>query len=107
MIGWGMRIEYHQTGGVVGGSWRAVIDTAELPPAKAQTLLRLVEDANFFNLPRGILRLPRLSTVDHFSYTISVMDGERKRRVQTDDIDMPAKLRPLVSYLFEHTRHDR
>lgn len=102
-----MRIEFRQSGGFVGGSWRAVIDIAELPLAEAQTLMRLVEDADFFTLPSGLWRFPRMSTVDHFSYTITITDGKRKRWVRRDDLDMSATLWPLVEYLSQRAQSDR
>src|SRR5687767_855054 len=102
-----MRIDYRQTGGFVGGSWRAVIDTAELPLAEAQTLTRLVEAADVFTLPRSILRIARLTTVDPFSYAVTVTDGRRKRSVHTDDIYTPAKRRPLVDYRSQRAARNR
>lgn len=102
-----MRIEFRQTGGFVGGNWRAVIDTTELSLTEAQTLMRLVEDADFFALPSGLWRFSRLSTVDHFSYTITITDGKRKRWVRRDDLDMPAALWPLVEYLSQRAQIDR
>ena len=97
-------IEFQQRGGMVGGRWSTAVNTAELPPDEARELEELVEQADFFRQPRGLFRLSSPLAVDYFEYEIKVVQGQRRRRVRTDDVSMPATLRPLVSRLQGYLR---
>ncbi len=91
-------MEFVQSGGIVGGLWTVTLDTAELPKEEAGQLERLVREADVFDLPR--FGPPQLGVaVDAFEYDLRVVWGNRRRRVRLDDTRLPARLRPLLSYL--------
>lgn len=48
----GLRVEFAQSGGIVGGSWSVSVDAAEPPEDEARELERLVREADIFALPR-------------------------------------------------------
>lgn len=102
----GLHFEFHQRGGIVGGSWSAAFSTAELPPGEARELQELVEQADLFNQPRGLFPLFSPLAVDHFEYDLTVRQGKRRHRVRTDDVSMPANLRPLINRLSELAHRD-
>ncbi len=94
----GLRVEFEQRGGIVGGLWTVTLDAAELPEWEGRELERLVLEADVFDLPRSSLPQPG-SAVDVFEYEVRVIWGKRRRHVCLDDTQVPAKLRPLLSYL--------
>ena len=55
-----MRVEFKREGGFTGIPLAAKFDTESLAPEKARTLVELVEEANFFDLPARITPPGRL-----------------------------------------------
>ena len=79
-----MRIELAQTGGIAyfpGLNRPVVLDVDHLDGPVAQELKRLVEAADFFNLP-PLLGSPRPGAADCQAYRLSIEDGGRRHSVQ-------------------------
>ena len=74
-----------------------IIDTDDLPAEEANELERLVEAADFFELPQT--SPPPRGAADYLRYTISVAAPERSHTVHlTDPIEDP-EVQALVEYL--------
>ena len=101
-----MRIEFKTDGGIAyfpGLSKPVTIESADLPPAEADTLQRLVEAAHFFELPADSRALRR-GAADYHQYTITIEDGQRRHTVQMADPIASPDLQALVAFLQEKAR---
>jgi hypothetical protein len=83
---------------------RLVIDVDDLPADQAASLQRLLDQADFFNLPAN-LASPALP--DEFLYKISVELDSRSHTVQVNETAAPDSLRPLLSELSLRARIHR
>jgi hypothetical protein len=92
-----MRIEVQKSGGVAG-LLRPVdaFDTDNLSPEDSHSIRRLVDAADFFNLPPEIAPGPER---DSFTYRINVESGGRSHTVRTGKHAAPAPLRDLIERL--------
>ena len=97
-----MRIEFRRAGGFAAPAMRQsyTVDSDDISAEEAQELQRLVEQSNVVNLSKikghSVTQHPRPDT---FFYSLIIEDSEGKHVVETSDLDMPASLRPLVSWL--------
>ena len=89
-------IFFKRSGGFVGQSMRVQLDLKELPADEARSLIHLIEQAQFFNLPENFIR--RFHP-DEYQYTITVESDEICHTVRANDSTMPDSLRPLVEQL--------
>ena len=89
-------ITFKRSGGFVGKGMRFQLILDELPRNDASALLRLIEQAEFFNLPENLIVK---FNPDEYQYTITVDAGIISHTVRTNDTTMPALLRPLVEEL--------
>jgi hypothetical protein len=96
-----MRVRFKTEGGIVhlpGLSEPVTIDTEELPVEQANELERLIEVADFFELP-ATSPAPPPGAADYQQYTISVTTPSRSHEARlTDPIDNPY-VRELVNHL--------
>ncbi len=93
-----MRIHYLRSGGQGPLARReCTIDTDTLSPDEAQKLIKLVETANFFQLP-ATGPMPR-AVWDRFQYEVSVETGGREHTVVVYEPAVPADLEPLLDQL--------
>ncbi|MBG1269331.1 protealysin inhibitor emfourin [Nostoc sp. WHI] len=92
-----MRISFERTGGFAGISKKTTVDTADLPPNEAATLLRLVEVADLFRLPEQITSPNPQS--DRFQYKLTVEDNGKQHTVTVSESALPGTLRPLIEWL--------
>ena len=101
-----MRVQFKTEGGIAyfpGLSKPVTIESADLPPAEAATLRRLVEAAHFFDLPAAPRTLPK-GAADYHQYTITIEDRQRHHTARlADPIESP-ELQALVEFLREKTR---
>jgi hypothetical protein len=67
-----------------------------LPISAVRSITRLVEEAQFFDLPENLIRN---FEPDEYQYTITVDAGITNHTVRTNDSTMPSSLRPLVTEL--------
>jgi len=89
-------ITFKRSGGFIGQGMRYQLDLKQLSTAKAQGIIRLIQQAEFFNLPENfIIKF----NPDEYQYTITVDLGVISHTVRANDTTMPASLRPLVDEL--------
>jgi hypothetical protein len=91
-----MRIQFDQWGGIAGVCRQATIDTAQLSGTELKELSHKLDAANFFRLPS---RLLTPGARDLFYYKITVDTGNGRYSVTTDDLAVPATLKPLIQWL--------
>ena len=81
------------------------IDSRQLPEDAADTLQRLVEEANFFDQPDDMCGSTR--AFDIRQYSLTIQDGRRRHTVTlTDQVEDPA-LRALLSEVQEVAQEKR
>ena len=89
-------ITFKRCGGFVGKGMRFHLRLDELPGNESSTLLRLIQQAQFFNIPENLIVK---FNPDEYQYTITVDAGVICHTVRTNDTTMPVSLRPLVDEL--------
>lgn len=89
-------IAFKRSGGFVGQGMRFELDLGQLPARDARAIVRLIEQAEFFNLPENMIVK---FNPDEYTYTITIDVGVLSHTVRTNDTTMPASLRPLVEEL--------
>jgi len=90
------KITFKRSGGFAGGGLRFELNLNALPISTVRSITRLVEQAQFFDLPENLIRI---SQPDDCQYTITVDAGITNHTVHTNDSTMPSSLRPLVREL--------
>jgi hypothetical protein len=89
-------ITFKRSGGFVGTGMRFQLNLGQLPSDNVRALMRLIEQARFFELPENLIVK---FNPDEYQYTITVDAGVIFHTVRTNDTTMPASLRPLVEEL--------
>ena len=89
-------ITFKRCGGFVGKGMRFHLRLDELPSNESSTLLNLIQQAQFFNIPENLIVK---FNPDEYQYTITVDAGVICHTVRTNDTTMPISLRPLVDEL--------
>jgi hypothetical protein len=89
-------IAFKRSGGFVGQGMRLQLDLNQLSDNDARSLIRLIEQAEFFNLPENMIVK---FNPDEYQYTITIDVGAMSHTVRTNDTTMPVSLRPLVDEL--------
>lgn len=89
-------ITFKRSGGFIGQGMRLQLDLSRLPSNNARAIIRLIEQAEFFNIPENLIVK---FNPDEYQYTITVDMGIVSHTVRTNDTTMPASLRPLVDEL--------
>lgn len=90
------RIKYERTGGFTGMRIAADIEPDELPEEQARTLLDLLDDMDFGELPE---HLTNASAADQFTYTVTVETKKWEHTVITGDSSAPEKMQELLELL--------
>jgi hypothetical protein len=99
-----MRIIFERTGGLMGRKISLTIDLNELPPDQAETLRRLLDNADFFKLSENPPIHPAL---DSFQYIITVETDKATHTIHTSDTTAPEGLHPLLQELSQRARVQR
>ena len=89
-------ITFKRSGGFIGTGLRRHLVLDELPSNEARSLLRLIEQAEFFNIPENLIVK---FNPDEYQYTITVDAAGMCHTVRANDTTLPASLRPLVDEL--------
>ena len=89
-------ITFERSGGVVGNEVYFDLDFENLSEDTAERLQKLIDDAEFFNLPAN---LAMSATPDEFQYKLTVDNGKEYHSVRVTDTTMPKTLLPLVREL--------
>ncbi len=92
-----MRVSLERSGGFAGLSKTTTVETDNLSPSEASQLPRLLEAANFYNLPEQITASP--TQPDRFQYTVTVEDEDQIHTVTVSEAALPGTLRPLIEWL--------
>jgi hypothetical protein len=91
------KITFKRSGGFIGKGMKFELNLNEMPISDVRNITRLVEEAQFFDLPENLIRS---FEPDEYQYTITVDAGITYHTVRTNDSTMPLALRPLVDQLF-------
>jgi hypothetical protein len=89
-------VTFERSGGIVGNAIDMNLQLESLPEGETERLQKLIDDADFFNIPANI---GLAANHDEFLYKISVEDGDKFHSVRTTDTSMPKTLLPLVREL--------
>jgi len=91
-----VRVQFTQSGGIVGAIRECTLDTASMQADEATTLETLVKNANLLSTP-GEQR--SLTGRDLEDYQISIDDGHGDVTVVRDQSTLTAEAKALVAYL--------
>ncbi len=95
-----MHVDLVRSGGFANVRLRRSLDTDDLSPQDAQELEELVARVDLDDLER---RSPiRGRGADRFQYDLTVMAGERERRISVGEGALPPELRALIDRVLEH-----
>jgi hypothetical protein len=95
------RIKFERTGGFAGMRVAADIEPDDLPEDQARTLLEMLDDMDFNELPAHIAGN---SGADQFTYTITVETAKWEHTVVTGDVSAPEKMQELLDILNQVAR---
>ncbi len=98
-------INFERSGGFMGTSTHAAIQSAELEVADAEELNRLINRSGFFEalvLENTFLNMP-----DQFRYQITVEHMGKKRTLELAEGSIPDRFRPLINCLVRISRKYR
>lgn len=96
-----MRIEFLTEGGVAqfpGLSRPVTIDSEQLTQREGAELKRLVEAADFFNLPASV-GTPARGAADYRQYTLTIEEGARRHTVRATEPVDDTDLRSLLAFV--------
>jgi hypothetical protein len=94
-------VEVKRTGGFGGLVTTRAADTEQLPTEDARQLAALVDGLDFEALRQR--PEPTRSVPDAFQYDISISRGGEQVRLRVRDPDVPAELRPLITFVMQRT----
>jgi hypothetical protein len=93
-----MKIYFEQSGGFAGIAINISIDSSSLDPQEASELQRLVDEANFFDLPSE--PTAQLRGADYLEYKVAIETNDNKKHsIKTTDLAVPPNVAPLIRYL--------
>jgi hypothetical protein len=95
------KIIFERSGGFMGRKISIDLDLDKLPASQSRKLQRLLDEADFFNLPENLISN---SLPDGFSYTITVEEETEIRTIQLSDTTAPEAVRPLLENLSRWAR---
>lgn len=90
------RIKFERTGGFAGMTIAKDLRLEDLPDDQANTILELLDDMDFGELPEQMLDE---SGPDQFTYTITVKTKKWEHTVVTGDASAPEKMQELLQLL--------
>jgi hypothetical protein len=99
------RIKYERTGGFAGMRFRADFEPNELPEEQARSLLDLLDDMDFYDLPSQLMS--DSSMPDQFTYEITVQTEKWEHTVIAGDASAPEKMQELIQLLDRIARGKR
>ena len=91
------RIRFERTGGFAGMTIARDLKLEDLSQEQAETLLELLDDLDFEELPEQMTDMERMP--DQFTYTITVETRRGKHTVTTGDVSAPEKMQDLLQLL--------
>lgn len=97
-----VRAELRQSGGFAGRAVHVRMDSAQLPPAEAAELVRLVAAIDLAGLPAAAPA--PAGGADLMAYDLTLERGTRRWHGRFSDPRVPPPLRPLLQFLTTHAR---
>jgi hypothetical protein len=95
-----MKIYFERSGGFMGRNVSTVVDTNQIPPEQALSLLNKVDKSDFFCLPESASGgMEGLSGADQLCYKVTVEVAGVQHTVETSDSNAPEQLQPLLDEL--------
>jgi hypothetical protein len=94
-------IKFERNGGLLGRKVSLDLDLEQLPPEQVEALLKLVVEADFFNLPGDLTFNPN---PDGYLYHITIEMEEQQHSVRFSETTSPAPLQPLLEELSNRSR---
>ena len=91
------RIKFERTGGFAGMTIARDLKLDELTEEQANTLVELLDDLDFEELPEQMTGEP--SMPDQFTYRITVETPRGEHTVVTGDASVPEKMQELLQFL--------
>jgi hypothetical protein len=91
------RIKFERSGGFTGMTIARDLKLDDLSEEQAQTLLELLDDLDFDELPAQMTN--GKSMPDQFTYTITVETPRGEHTVVTGDASAPEKMQELLQFL--------
>ena len=91
------RIRFERTGGFAGMTIARDLKLEDLSEEQAETLLELLDDLDFEELPEQMTDMERMP--DQFTYTITVETRRGEHTVTTGDASAPEKMQELLQLL--------
>lgn len=95
------QIKFERTGGFAGMRIAADIEPDDLPEEQARTLVELLDDMDFNELPAQMACQPG---TDQFTYSITVKTKKWEHTVVTGDASAPEKMHELLELLNQLAR---
>lgn len=99
------RIKYERTGGFAGIRFHADFEPRELPEDQAHSLLELLDEMDFDELPDHLTG--GAGYPDQFVYTITVQTARGEHTVVVGDASAPDQMRELLRMLDRIARKPR
>jgi Emfourin len=93
------KIKFERSGGFLEPLIDFTLDLDSLAPHKAQHLIYLIEDADFFRFPENLVA--ESEDIDEFIYTITVEAGSNQHSVRVSEMYLSEPLQELVDNLSE------
>jgi len=90
------KIVFDRSGGAISNNLHLDLNLSSLSEYEAQRLQKMVDEADFFNIPENLCGS---SSADEFQYEITVDSGTSFHTVHATDTTMPKSLLPLVKEL--------
>jgi hypothetical protein len=84
------------SGGMLDRNRDLTVDLENMPDSEARTLLHLIREANFFNIPSNLIQHP---APEKLQYKITVDAGIVFHTVRGNENTTPEALRPLLNEL--------
>jgi hypothetical protein len=101
-----MKIYFERSGGLMGRSVSTTVDTNQITPEQALSLLEKIDDAEFFDLPElpGAELESASGAADQLCYKVTVEVAGVRHTVETSDLSAPQQLQPLLQELSQYAR---
>lgn len=95
-----MKIYFERSGGFMGRNVSTTVDTNQIPPEQALSLLSKVDNSDFFCLPESFSgSLEGVPSADQLCYKVTVEVAGVQHTVETSDASAPEQLQPLLDEL--------
>jgi hypothetical protein len=90
------KINFERSGGFLEPPIELMLDLDAFAPHEARHLMYLIEDADFFHLPKNLVTEP---SVDEFLYTITVETDSLQHRIYINEMNLTEPLQLLIDEL--------